>query len=183
MGKIWMPGGGDSDISNTKITTAENITTEFPVPEPGDAVKTFLGKMKKFTEDFKDLKTGLLTMGMLVNNCVTDDKNLPLSAAQGKKLMDLFTQLNGEVDTIFDTVPIYASDFNILKTPGRFYISQTGDGALNAPSNINGFLVVQGIEKNGAMHRQDFYNYNDYRSYSRYYLNGTWGAWKQYQFL
>lgn len=52
------------DVSNTKIATAENIATEFPVPAAGDAPKTFLGKMKKFTEDFRNLKTGLLTVGM-----------------------------------------------------------------------------------------------------------------------
>lgn len=91
--RINVTGG---DISNTKINTAENTTAEFPVPAAGDAPKTFLGKMKKFTEDFRNLKTGLLTVGMLVNNCVTNNANLPLSAAQGKLLMDMVTQLNGE---------------------------------------------------------------------------------------
>ncbi len=34
-----------------------------------------------------------LYVGELVNNCVTDRADLPLSAAQGKVLMDLYTQL------------------------------------------------------------------------------------------
>ncbi|PKB52287.1 hypothetical protein CRH03_25440 [Clostridium sp. HMb25] len=80
--------------------TADSIATEFPVPAAGDTPKTFLGKMKKFVEDFKNIKTGLLTVGMLVNNCVTNNANLPLSAAQGKVLMDLYTQLNGEIGTL-----------------------------------------------------------------------------------
>lgn len=92
--RVTVSGG---DISNTKIATADNITTEFPVPSAGDTPKAFLGKMKKFAEDFKNLKTGLLTVGMLVNNCTTNNANLPLSAAQGKVLMDLYTQLNGEL--------------------------------------------------------------------------------------
>lgn len=92
--KRVLASGGD--ISNTKIATADSITTEFPVPVAGDTPKSFLGKMKKFVEDFKNMKTGLLTVGMLVNNCVTNNANLPLSAAQGKVLMDLYTQLNGE---------------------------------------------------------------------------------------
>lgn len=92
--KRVLASGGD--ISNTKISTADSISTEFPVPAAGDTPKTFLGKMKKFVEDFKNLKTGLLTVGMLVNNCVTANANLPLSAAQGKVLMDAITQLNGE---------------------------------------------------------------------------------------
>ncbi|PKB52298.1 hypothetical protein CRH03_25290 [Clostridium sp. HMb25] len=74
--KRVIAAGGD--ISNTKIVTADSIATEFPVPAAGDTPKTFLGKMKKFVEDFKNIKTGLLTVGMLVN------ANLPLSAAQGK---------------------------------------------------------------------------------------------------
>ncbi|MCB6610151.1 hypothetical protein, partial [[Clostridium] symbiosum] len=91
--RVAVTGG---DISNTKIATADNITTEFPVPSAGDTPKAFLSKMKKFAEDFKNLKTGLLTVGMLVNNCTTNNANLPLSAAQGKVLMDLYTQLNGD---------------------------------------------------------------------------------------
>lgn len=96
------------DISNTKIATADSITTEFPVPAAGDTPKAFLGKMKKFAEDFKNLKTGLLTIGMLVNNCTTNNANLPLSAAQGKVLMDLYTQLNGEMENI----PAYLTTYN-----------------------------------------------------------------------
>ena len=100
--KRVIAAGGD--ISNTKIVTADSIATEFPVPAAGDTPKTFLGKMKKFVEDFKNIKTGLLTVGMLVNNCVTNNANLPLSAAQGKVLMDLYTQLNGEMKTYIKTV-------------------------------------------------------------------------------
>ncbi len=36
----------------------------------------------------------VLYAGQVVNNCVTDNASLPLSAAQGKKLMDLYTVLN-----------------------------------------------------------------------------------------
>lgn len=98
--RVAVTGG---DISNTKIATADNITTEFPVPSAGDTPKAFLGKMKKFAEDFKNLKTGLLTVGMLVNNCTTNNANLPLSAAQGKVLMDLYTQLNGELKVVYSS--------------------------------------------------------------------------------
>lgn len=104
------------DISNTKIATADSITTEFPVPAAGDTPKAFLGKMKKFAEDFKNLKTGLLTIGMLVNNCTTNNANLPLSAAQGKVLMDLYTQLNGDLEYIDIGVNTVAN--NVVEIPG-----------------------------------------------------------------
>lgn len=113
--RVAVTGG---DISNTKIATADNITTEFPVPSAGDTPKAFLGKMKKFAEDFKNLKTGLLTVGMLVNNCTTNNANLPLSAAQGKVLMDLYTQLNGEIKAGYAEIPASTSSFQItFNTP------------------------------------------------------------------
>jgi len=43
-----------------------------------------------------------LYVGELVNNCVTDRADLPLSAAQGKVLMDLYTQLYSDLDFITD---------------------------------------------------------------------------------
>ena len=40
----------------------------------------------------------VLYAGQVVNNCVTDNAGLPLSAAQGKVLMDLYTVLNTKID-------------------------------------------------------------------------------------
>lgn len=40
----------------------------------------------------------VLYAGQVVNNCVTDNAGLPLSAAQGKVLMDLYTVLNTKND-------------------------------------------------------------------------------------
>ena len=121
------------DISNTKIATADSFTTEFPVPAAGDTPKAFLGKMKKFAEDFKNLKTGLLTVGMLVNNCTTNNANLPLSAAQGKVLMDLYTQLNGDWDGAGAALKFRGSsdgkDIASLPGCGIWY---TGSNATNA---------------------------------------------------
>ena len=60
---------------------------------------SFLETMKSkmnFFQVFRNLKAGLqfvLHTGQIVNNCVTDNSSLPLSAAQGKALMDKYTQL------------------------------------------------------------------------------------------
>lgn len=82
------------DISEMTVKTLDNITTDFPVPVAGEKPKTFLGKVKKFFEDTKNWMTGVCLIGSIVNNCVTDNAKLPLSAAQGKALMDLYTVLN-----------------------------------------------------------------------------------------
>lgn len=90
-GKADASGG---DVSEMTVKTLETITTEFPVPVAGECTKTFLGKVKKFFEDTKNWMTGVCLIGQIVNNCVTNNAKLPLSAAQGKVLMDLYTVLN-----------------------------------------------------------------------------------------
>ena len=67
---------------------------------------SFLETMKSkmnFFQFFRNLKAGLqfvLHTGQIVNNCVTDNSSLPLSAAQGKVLKDLYTQLYSDTNVI-----------------------------------------------------------------------------------
>jgi hypothetical protein len=67
---------------------------------------SFLETMKSkmnFFQFFRNLKAGLqfvLHAGQIVNNCVTDNAGLPLSAAQGKALMDKYTQLYSETERL-----------------------------------------------------------------------------------
>ena len=71
---------------------------------------SFLETMKSkmnFFQFFRNLKAGLqfvLHTGQIVNNCVTDNAGLPLSAAQGKALMDKYTQLYSEMSTLNNLV-------------------------------------------------------------------------------
>ena len=87
------------DIQNPTFDdsgTSEEISS---FPEFLDTVKS---KMN-FFQFFRNLKSGLqfvLHVGSIVNNCVTDNPSLPLSAAQGKALMDLYTQLYSDIDKI-----------------------------------------------------------------------------------
>ena len=87
------------DIQNPAFDdsgTSEEISS---FPEFLDTVKS---KMN-FFQFFRNLKAGLqfvLHVGSIVNNCVTDNPNLPLSAAQGKALQDALTVLNNELKEI-----------------------------------------------------------------------------------
>lgn len=85
------------DVSKMTVKTLKASTAEFPIPEAGEDAETFLGKVKKFFEDTKNWMTGVCMLGQLVNNCVTNRSDLPLAAAQGKVLMDLYTQLNSDL--------------------------------------------------------------------------------------
>ena len=90
--KLDADGG---DISEAVIKAADEIEDdEYPIPASGDKPRTFLGKTKKFLGNIKDWMTGVCMLGQIVNNCVTDNAKLPLSAAQGKALMDLYNVLN-----------------------------------------------------------------------------------------
>ena len=86
--------GNGGDISETVIAATEKSQAEYPVPAAGDSAKTVLGKVQKFFGDLRNWMTGVCLLGQIVNNCVTDNAKLPLSAAQGKQLMDLYNVLN-----------------------------------------------------------------------------------------
>lgn len=100
--KVAADGG---DVSDTIIKTeGEAGDEDYPVPAAGDTPKTFLAKTKKFISNFKDWMTGVCMLGAIVNNCVTDNPNLPLSAAQGKALQDALTVLNNELKVISNNI-------------------------------------------------------------------------------
>jgi|GEM_PF-1608771 len=100
------------DISNTQITTFDTITGEFPVPAAGETTRTVAGKIRKFIQDFNSFKTGILTVSMLVNNAVTNNSQLPVSAAVAKVLQDQVTKLNSDLTTV-NTYTLTPSNFGI----------------------------------------------------------------------
>ncbi len=99
----------DVDVQNRNWDKAETALTEFDDAGSVDEIKSFPDFLKKFVTGNKlavtmrNLKAGLqfvLHAGQIVNNCVTDNVELPLSAAQGKVLKDLYTQLYSDSQTI-----------------------------------------------------------------------------------
>lgn len=118
------------EIKNPEFDDSGEVTgiTNFPA---------FLEKIKSkmnIFEFFKNLKAGLqfvLHTGQIVNNCVSDNPGLPLSAAQGKILMDLINQTNGNIsnrfatgETVFNTVndfPMNGSGFGSVREPLTLY--------------------------------------------------------------
>lgn len=96
-GKVTALGG---DVSNTKINNFDSVTTEFPIPEPGESTKTILGKMRKFLQDFNTFKTNIITLSKLANNLTTTSVGMALDARQGKVLKDEINTLNGSLNII-----------------------------------------------------------------------------------
>ena len=97
----------------------------------------------------------VLYAGQVVNNCVTDNAGLPLSAAQGKVLMDLYTVLNTKI--AFDRVAIMQPFFDDTeKSFGyRFYYDASMTAGYAVHFYYNGekritlrFLDIDGRWKN-----------------------------------
>lgn len=94
---------GNWDIADEKMEelsapTFEDYSGTTSVPEASTAIEAIKSK-KKIPEILANIKAafkGVCLLGHIVNNCVTDNAKLPLSAAQGKALMDQITKLNSE---------------------------------------------------------------------------------------
>lgn len=132
-------------INPSSLITKEDFDTEIEKitePEFDDSGEvtgitsfpTFLEKVKSkmnFFDFFKNLKAGLkfvLHTGQIVNNCVSDNAELPLSAMQGKVLMDLINQTNGNLT-------------NTIKSPGSLTLGADLDNLSVGIYQITGVKI------------------------------------------
>ena len=154
--KLDADGG---DISEAVIKAADEIEDdEYPIPASGDKPRTFLGKTKKFLGNIKDWMTGVCLLGQIVNNCVTDNAKLPLSAAQGAELMRLYNVLNTKgqensanlekMTSLYGCTAIPANaDMHAYTTPGNYFCSQIANAATlkNCPINVAFYLKIMSL--------------------------------------
>ena len=98
----------DVDVQNENWDKVDEELSEFDDSGVTEDIKSFPDFLSKFVTGNKvaitlrNLKAGLqfvLHDGQIVNNGVTDNAGLPLSAAQGKALMDKYTQLYSDLNT------------------------------------------------------------------------------------
>lgn len=90
------------DILNIENPTFDDSGEVEGISSFPDFLTSVVSKMNLF-QFFRNLKAGLqfvLHAGQIVNNCMSDATNLPLAAAQGKALMDLYTKLNSDLEGI-----------------------------------------------------------------------------------
>ena len=131
----------DNDFYNIEDLNAnwdkvENALTEFDDSGTAEGITSFtdmLAKLvtgNKLAVTLRNLKAGLqfvLHTGSIVNNCVTDNAKLPLSAAQGKVLQDAITKLNGE---LAQKAPFYSRSWHqnnqVWRLGFRLYFNCTG---------------------------------------------------------
>ena len=89
----------DAALKDLDTPTFEDYSGSTTVPDAATAINSIRSKGKLYTilSNMKAAFKGACLIGQIVNNCVTNNAKLPLSAAQGKALMDLYTQLNSDL--------------------------------------------------------------------------------------
>lgn len=92
----------DEALKNLDTPTFEDYTGSTAVPAATDAINQMKSKRKLgvLLSNIKAAFKGACLIGHIVNNCVTDNAGLPLSAAQGKVLKDLYTQLYSDMSNL-----------------------------------------------------------------------------------
>lgn len=89
----------DAALKELDTPTFEDYSGSTTVPDAASAINSIRskGKLSAILSNMKAAFKGACLIGQIVNNCVTNNAKLPLSAAQGKALMDLYTQLNSDL--------------------------------------------------------------------------------------
>ena len=146
---------------------------------------SFVSKMPliKFMRNVKAGFKLVSFVGDIVNNCVTDNANLPLSAAQGKKLMDLYTVLNTnkyDKSTLSSLVP----DLDFLTdTTNTITFGTWGTNTTHSPyaQGITGYGngLVMGLTIGTDYGVQLALSVGESKVFTRSYarINGGWTQW------
>ena len=157
----------DIEDYNDNLEKIETALTEFDDSGNAEGITSLpemLAKLvtgNKLAVTLRNLKAGLqfvLHTGAIVNNCVTNNANLPLSAAQGKVLMDMVTQLNSEASThlkesgsensfcaAFQSRYQYYTNVNYMLANG---IYKTGKTGLNLPFESYWIIITFNTSNN-----------------------------------
>lgn len=132
------------DISAMAVKTLDTIAAEFPVPSAGESSKTFLGKVRKFVQDFNNFKTGILTLGRLVNNGQTTEPGFALDARYGRTLYELYAQLNADIgNNVLKKNTFLASEGDGC----GFMFSETGnDTGMGSDGDGNLYFMTNGVK-------------------------------------
>lgn len=171
----------DVDVQNENWDKVDEELSEFDDSGVTEDIKSFPDFLSKFVTGNKvaitlrNLKAGLqfvLHAGQIVNNCVTDNAGLPLSAAQGKALMDKYTQLYSDLITNnrFGIKKATVSDCNDLKEGG---IWDTGNIA-NRPNDAVSVIIVLNVSN---VIQIGFNIVQKTPPYFRRCIGGVWDEW------
>jgi hypothetical protein len=181
----------DVDVQNENWDKVDEELSEFDDSGVTEDIKSFPDFLSKFVTGNKvaitlrNLKAGLqfvLHAGQIVNNCVTDNAGLPLSAAQGKVLKDLYTQLYSDLNTTNNNlsnsgIPIVKkiTDLYSIKTSGFYYYDA---GTTNAPQSSRGGMIIANYLSDSWI-SLIVVPYASSKLYTNTKYNNTWVGWAE----
>lgn len=179
----------DAALKDLDTPTFEDYSGSATVPDAATAIGNIKSKGKLSTT-FSNIKAafkGACLIGQIVNNCVTNNAKLPLSAAQGKELMDLYTVLNSNLDNITSAnTLLYTFKYlppSFLDNPNNhFKVSGWTAVPYLSLSNIAngaGWGVILGIydNNNGTPLGRQFV-IGTSKVATRRYVGGSWTVWE-----
>ncbi len=88
------------DASDRTVNTFDAVTDEFPVIGNGKKLRNLFGTLKKFCEDFNNIRNGLITVGKLINDGLCTEEGYALDARFGKILKDQLDKQNSDLASI-----------------------------------------------------------------------------------
>jgi len=181
----------DEALKNLDTPTFEDYTGSTAVPSATDAIDQIKskGKLGTLLSNIKAAFKGACLIGHIVNNCVTDNAGLPLSAAQGKVLKDLYTQLysemgntNSRLDTslsssVLDYALTLSEGLHAVRFPGDSY---TGTDIPNIYYRYSGATII--VRSKGKIVTVLLYGISTKvpLAVNSYESESGWRGWDQY---
>ena len=171
----------DEALKSLDTPTFEDYTGSTPVPAANTAIDGIKSKTKlsALMSNIKAAFKGACLIGHIVNNCVTNNPNLPLSAAQGKVLMDLYTQLNGDSAKKLNFILLKKGEldqiFSAYSNRYQLYDNWLPYVALSISNN---FMLLGYETENGYGAQLILQHGGDSTLKVRAKVSGTWGGWR-----
>ena len=180
----------DAALKDLDTPTFEDYSGSTTVPDAATAINSIRskGKLSTILSNMKAAFKGACLIGQIVNNCVTNNAKLPLSAAQGKALMDLYTQLNSDFEKLYSLKDVaYVTDFNVYgnaTTPGRWRVYNASGTTAHAPYTgaVGGYVDVVTTGQAETAGTEIYQTLHDYYGdiYTRTWISGSqYGTWKK----
>lgn len=168
---------------NNNMDTLEKALTEFDDSGTAEGVTSFpemLTKLvtgNKLAITLKNLKAGLqfvLHAGSIVNNCVTDNANLPVSAAMAKSLQDQINQANSNLGSTYG----YISDLDVPDVIlGVYDVNSANSPYKKGLTRATAGIVLSVYNTNSVYNSQLALSAGNEKFYIRQKGNNTWGEW------
>lgn len=176
----------DVDVQNENWDKVDEELSEFDDSGVTEDIKSFPDFLSKFVTGNKvaitlrNLKAGLqfvLHAGQIVNNCVTDNTGLPLSAAQGKALKDLIDTTNNNLSKAIISSDLFADyssptfvrwNYKTANTPYKAGLTYGQEGFALVFGSVSGWHTVISWLKGGR------------NMWAHYVSEGTDYGWSEY---